>query len=266
MEPATDVIDKTKQDVTTPPASAGSEAKPTDAAKPADAKASDATKEGGSSQAIEGILDRFGLDSAEELGTFIENLAGMKEKLGDEDVEDLLAVKKQMISYQAEWAKQEEAQRREKETPEETIARLEAKNKELSSSAAKREQAEKERQQAKQLMSGFNKTVTGALKEIKDLPKYAKSFLQEHFGVDNPMHDIDMTDKAGIKKLVADGAKKFETLRAAIIEDYQKTGGPVPKMDPTTTPAPAERDGKIKNMKDARRVAIANLHAKLSKK
>lgn len=260
----TDVVDKTKQDVTTPPASAPSGDKPTDAAKP-DAKASDATKESGSSQAIEGILDRFGLDSPEELGTFIENLAGMKERLGDEDVEDLLAVKKQMLSYQAEWAKQEEAQRREKETPEETIARLEKQNKDLSNRQAQQEQSAKERAQAKQLMTTFNKTVTGALKEVKDLPKYARSFLQEHFGVDNPMHDIDMSDKAGIKRLVADGAKKFEVLRAAIIEDYQKTGGPVPKMDPTSTPAPGQTGEKIKGMKDARRVAIANLHAKLNK-
>lgn len=261
----TDVVDKTKQDVTTPPASAPSGAKPTDAAKPQDAKASDAATEGGSSQAIEGILDRFGLESPEELGTFIENLAGMKERLGDEDVEDLLAVKKQMLSYQAEWAKQEEAARREKETPEETIARLEKQNRDLTNQRAQQEQSAKERAQAKQLMTTFNKTVTGALKEHKDLPKYARSFLQEHFGVDNPMHDIDMADKAGIKKLVAEGAKKFEALRTAIIEDYQKTGGPVPKMDPTTTPAPGQTGEKVKNMKDARRVAIANLHAKLNK-
>jgi hypothetical protein len=262
----TEVIDKTKQDVTTPAASAASGAAPTDAAKPADAKAGDGAGGSGRSQSVEGILDRFGLESPEELGTFIENLAGLKDKLGDEDVEDLLAVKKQMLSYQAEWAKQEEASRREKETPEETIARLEKQNKDLVSMQSKREKAEKEQAQAKQLMASFNKTVTGALKEVKELPKYARSFMSQYYGVDNPMPDLDLTDKAGIKRLVAAGAKQFEALRTAIIDEYKSSGGPVPPMDPSTTSAPGQTGGKIKNMKDARRVAIANLHAKLTQR
>ncbi len=74
---------------------------------------------------ISGILDKHGLTSAEELGEFIDNLTSLKGRIGDEDPEELLKAKQTLQTYHKEWAKQEREKIREKETPEETIARLE---------------------------------------------------------------------------------------------------------------------------------------------
>lgn len=262
------VVDKTAEVITDKPADSSSGPPPTDAAsKDADKSAAQHQQESGGSPKVEDILDRYGLETPEELDSFIGKLSKDKEKLGEENIEDLLAIKQQMIRYQAEWAKQEELQRREKETPEETIARLEKKITEKDKEEAKRSAAAREKAEAGKLIKAFNQTVSREVKALGSVPKYAQSFLTKLFGVDNPMHDVDLSDAATIKKLVGQGAADYAKLHAAIIEDFKKGGGETPRISPSGDPAPtAPRNDGPKSLKDAKRQAVLDLTEKLFRK
>ena len=62
------------------------------------------------------------------------------------------------------------------------------------------------------------------LRSLDDVPVYARPFMKKFFGVDNPIHDVDMSDKAGIKKLVSSGAQEFAKLKKAIIAEHEPGG------------------------------------------
>jgi len=75
--------------------------------------------------AVKGILEKHGLDSPEQLGELLDSVTGMRSKLGEADLDELMESHQTLQAYRKEWAKQERLQQKENEKPEETITRLE---------------------------------------------------------------------------------------------------------------------------------------------
>lgn len=220
----------------------------------------DETKTAKEDKFIAEVLDEYGLDSPEDLKDFISNLSSLKEELGDYSLEELKENAQLMEKYQKYWAAEESKKKEEDETPEETIARLK-KEKESIAKTLKREKEEQEKaSESVKLLNSFNKTVKQAIEKDERLPAEYRPFAAEFLGVDNPINDIDLGDKAGVKRITKSGVKKLMDFEQVIIKRYLKGKTDTPKMSSSAETPPTEPK-KIKNLKEARGLAIEKLKA-----
>lgn len=218
---------------------------------------------------VEEILDEYGLESADDLKEFIADLSKMKGKIGENDLDTLIENTKTLKRYQTQWAEQEEAKRREDETPEETIKRLEKEKKDLQTKSAKRENQQKAAQAAEHALAEFNETVTSVAKNAKELPKEYRPFLSEFMGVDNPINEVDITDKAAVRRLTKDGVKKLLAFEQAVIKRYRDGKTAIPKVTETeTVPGKTgDQDARNpKNLKEAKSLIMQSLAGMSGKK
>ena len=86
-------------------------------------------------------------------------------------------------------------------------------------------------------------------------------------GVNNPIHDIDLSDRVGIKKLIQDSGKVFEALEQEILKKAKVKTDEVPIISDgdTRQAAPDAGETQPKNLAEARRNATALLHDRLRK-
>lgn len=225
----------------------------------------DSGKDREAAQFMDSLMSQYSIETPEQLKDFIGEVAGIKDALGDEDIEDLIANKNLMIRYQMQWDAAEEAKKREGETPEETIKRLDTelqKEKDLKKQEAERAKAAKENDR---LINSFN-TFVGKEVEALKIGDYLKPHLKKYLGVDNPIHDADISDKVTLKKLVKDAGRVFEDLEQAILKNAKVKTDDVPKMTDTDTQTAATdtaAENKPKNLAEARKEATAILKQKL---
>ena len=209
-----------------------------------DKKAADKT------QAVQSVLDEYDIDSPEQLNEFLKNLSGLKDQLGNSDLEELKENSALLKKYQKHWAKEEAAKKEDGETPEETIERLKKENKridkEMRSDRAEQEKAER----ANTDLKTFNSTVTSSVEANKDVPAEYRKFLGEFLGVGNEINEVDLNDKAGVKRISKAGAKKMLDFEQLVIKRYLKGKTETPKIS-TATETPSEKPTKItrKNVK-----------------
>lgn len=206
---------------------------------------------------IHDILDKHGLTSAEDLGEFIDNLAGLKGKLGDLNPDELIEAHKTLQSYHKEWSKQEREKQKEKETPEETIKRLES---ELESEQARKQRTEQTRKQsetAKEALATYGRVVQGVISADQSIPEEYHPFLKELLGVGSPVNEVDITDKAAARKLTREyGIKKLKEFEQLIIKRYREGKSGIPAVPPPAGGSPpVTAETKPKNLKESRALA-----------
>lgn len=194
-------------------------------------------------QAVQSVLDEYDIDSLEQLTEFLKNLSGLKDRLGKDDLEELKENSVLLKKYQKHWAKEEAAKKEDGETPEETIKRLKEDNRridrELRDDREKRDNAiESDRD-----LKTFNSTVTSSVEANKDLPTEYHPFLKEFLGVDNEINEVDLNDKAGVKRIAKAGAKKLLEFEQLAIKRYLKGKAKVPDI---TTAAETASDKPVK--------------------
>jgi len=268
-----DVIDKTQQNVEKP--AAGD--KPPASGKEIDAGSPKSGKAEAAQQIIDGILSKHELQSPEDLGKFLDDLVGLKSKVGDHDIDELLESRDTLIQYHTQWAAQEEKRKREAETPEETVERLSKELKKRDDLAARQKAAEREARENDKLLSQFNTFVSREVKGLDDLGQHLKPWLIKYLGVNNPIHDHDLSDREGIKKLVLDAAKEMAEMEKAILKKHgiavdgapaarkpEASGTPKVATDgESVSDALAAASPQIKNLKQARRSAADFLRSRL---
>jgi hypothetical protein len=207
-------------------------------------------------KSIKALMDANDLKSFDDLTELFES--GKKvfgKKIDLDRIEEAFEDSKRLKSYEVVWKQQEEQNRRNVETPEQTIARLEK---------ALRENQHKEKTQKAQLeeqraLTAYDAEVRSLIKEM-DIPKEQQAFVNEFFGVGNPFNEIDITDKKAIKRLVADGIKKKEAYDQAIIKAYINGKDGTPKVGSTAAAVTSGEKPKIM-LKDARQA----LHEAMSR-
>jgi len=213
-------------------------------------------------QAVQSILDEYDIDSPKQLGEFLKNLSGLKDQLGDVDLEELKKNSALLKKYQKHWAKEEEAKKEDGETPEETIARLKKQNEQLD--RKRRDEAEmyENAEADKRALNNFNSTVTKAVDALS-VPSAMRPFLLKALGVNNEINEVDMSDKVGIKRITKAAFKDMKELQQAFIKDYLKGKTEIPKIS-TSAGTPSDKPVTI-TKKNARAIAIERLKGLIKK-
>lgn len=206
---------------------------------------------------VAGILDEYNLDTPEDLKDFLGNLVGLQDRIGDADLDELKDNSKTLQKYQAAWQKAEGEKLKEGETPEETISRLEKEKKEIQQKRTQDHQDMQSIQESQKMLKGFADTVQSSIRADKTVPEEYRPYLAEFLGVDNPVNDIDIEDKATVRKTAKNAIKKMKAFEQTIIARYKAGKTAVPKTPPATvtTPegAPGDPTKSPKNLKEARK-------------
>jgi hypothetical protein len=210
---------------------------------------------------VEEIMEEYGLDSPGDLKEFIGGLSDMKGKIGEHDLDTLIENTKILQKYQADWQLQEEERKREKETPEETIKRLEKENKEILNKSKNQNNRQKASKAAEVALSEFGDTIDTVIKSAKDLPKEYQPFVSEFMGVDNPINEIDITDKAAIRRLTKAGIAKITAFEQAVIKRYRAGKTKIPKVKDADAAAgdTGADDRNPKTLKEAKSLLMQGL-------
>jgi len=200
---------------------------------------------------VQSLLDEHDIGSPEELKTFVANLANLKDKIGDADLEELKANSQLLKRYQKSWQEAESKKLEENETPEETIARLKKEKGEEKEKRKADQQEREEERENKILLDSFNKRVVKSVKAQKDLPESYHGILSEFLGVGNEINDIDLNDKASINRITKAATKKIMEFEQTVINRYLKGKAKVVKMTSTTDETPPATK-PVKNLNAAR--------------
>jgi hypothetical protein len=204
---------------------------------------------------VKEILDEFDLDSPEELKDFVKDLASLKGKIGENDLDKLIENSETLEKFQAHWAKEEQTKLKDSETPEQTIERLEKERDEIQGKRKTDSDNRKAKVAAERALDDFNDTVTGVIKSDKTVPDEYRKFFGKFMGVDNPVNDVNIDDKAAVRRLTKASVKDLMDFEQAVIKRYKSGKAKIPVVTKTETDAGSDTDGKkIKSLADARRV------------
>jgi hypothetical protein len=203
---------------------------------------------------VNNLLKANGLDDLDDLTELVESGKKVKGKVADLNAIDEIVAKAQKLDkYEAYWRDQEELKRKDTESSDETIARLERELRNRDLSARQRTEAQREAQRAKDAVDGYEREVKNLIREI-EVPKEQREFTLKFFGVGNQANEIDITDRKAIKKLIQDGVKEKEAYDQAVIKAYLNTKQDIPKVG-ATGGAPMGEKPKIM-LKDARKAFL----------
>lgn len=221
-------------------------------------------------ETLQSILENQGYDSVDDLTADLQTGKNLLELFGGDvkAAEAALDSSKTLNQYEAYWAEQEERERREKESPDETIKRIEQEKKELEERVQQQQQTRQEQEKAQKAMADWSKTVNKALASEfgGEIPESHKALVDLVTGLQNPMLDVEMSDKRAVAATTKDLVKAVKAFEDTIIQNYLKskkdatdtqTGGAAPGGE-----TPAQGEKKIKNLKDARSALFESLGIK----
>lgn len=204
------------------------------------------------------LLKANGLEDPDDLVELIQHGKAVKGKLKDlNDLDGLIKDAEEIRSYRPYWEKQQELKRREQEEPEQTMARLEKELRARERADRAKEEARRQAEAAKTAIGNYERDVTGMVHDM-DIPKEQRDFVNKLLGVGNPTNDIDITDRKAVKRVVSDLLKEKEAYDQAVIANYLKSKGEVPKVSSSSAAATQETKPKIM-LKDARKIFLETM-------
>jgi len=209
------------------------------------------------------LLESKGFGSIEDLVTALEKGSALEENLSGRDLTEILESHETLQEYQRIWAEEERNKQLEGETPADTIARLEREKKELEDTFNKEKSAQTAAQEAVEAVKQYNSDVNTFVGK-QDLPEEYHSFASLLMGADNPMLDVDMTDNRAFTASATSVIDQLKAFEQSVIERY-KAGRtelpPTPPADGGNSPAPGPKRKPIKNLAEAKKVALERLIA-----
>lgn len=203
--------------------------------------------------ALDGLLQANKVSSIDELRDLAATGAKVKGSKVDLANLDIVIQKAQKLDdYEKKWNVERERRRRENETPQQTIQRLEAHLKQKDQAQRIKQEEKDLVEEAKRSIEGYEKACSSVVAEtLKDQPQELRDFAMEYLGVNNPFNDVDLNDPEAIKMMARAQTKKLEAFAQKVIESYTKGKLDIPNV-PRTESTPVHEAPKIKNMKDAR--------------
>ena len=210
---------------------------------------------------ISDLLVEFDLESPDALKEFISGMTELKDKLSGENVDELLDNKALMTKYQKHWAAQEAEKKKDGETPEETVKRLEGELAAKDASAAKVAAKGDDAKKAKALISSFNNTVDKTIRGMKEVPDEYRGFFGLFMGVNNPINDVDLADRASVIDITKNGAKNLLDFEQVVIKRYLEGKAKVPDVTTTQATVTEKEPVTIKNLSEARTTMASKVKA-----
>ena len=207
-------------------------------------------------KALSGLLKDQGFDSTEDLVKALSSGNDLKGKIGDAKVDDLLAKSKTLDNYEQYWATQDTKTKREEETSDETVARLE-KRLDAFESGKKREDLKKSQlEESKKVLDVYGSEIKDVLEKDTAISEEYRPFLSEFLGIDNPANEVDITNRTEVRKMAQGGIKKVQNFEQAVIKRYIDGKIKIPDMTKTE---PVETDSikekQPKTIAEARKMA-----------
>jgi len=210
------------------------------------------------------MMERNGFEDVEALMSALDKGMKLEEALSDRDIETLLERDELLSTYEKHWAEEERRKLRETETPEDTIARLEREKQEVQekyeSDRTQRQQAEDAERTVRDFNSNMEKFISKS-----DIPDEYQSFAKLILGIDNPILDIDISDKGAVNSTASNLIETLRSFEESVIARY-KAGNKTPP--PATPPAesgdqaaPAEGKKPLKNFAEMKAAMLERLKA-----
>lgn len=216
---------------------------------------------------LEEIFEKFNLTSLEDLVEILNNGTDIQDILGDLDLNTVLNSHKTLEYYNQEWAKRDEAKKKENETPEETIKRLEQEKQQLLDKDNQAKEAARVRKEQARLVTEFDETVDGIIESDTSLDKDGKRIVRQLMGINNPSLDIKVTDKRGTIKSTNDLIKMLKERDTKIaqqaIDDYSRGKSKIPVKNKPKAPGSSKGLKAFtlpKNASPSQALAFANKH------
>lgn len=203
------------------------------------------------------LIEANGLEDVSELTDLVESGKKVHGKQVDLDkLDEILAKANKLDQYQKHWEAQEELRKRGMETPEQTIARLQAERESERTERTKREQADIEAANAKKAVMFYESEIKNQLDDVEGLSADERGFLAYTLGVGNECNDINITDKRAIKRILSDSVKKYNNLVKSIkeqaIKEYREGKASIPSVPSTDGSAAATKTEPPKGLKGMR--------------
>lgn len=187
---------------------------------------------------LSAVLDEHGFETIDDLKEALSSHSELRTKIGDENLDDIFAKAKTLEKYEAYWAEQEAKKKEENETPEQTIARLKKEKQEVLDKQNQEQLSKKEREAAKAAIATYNAEVETSIEQDKDIPKEFKGFAKVLMGIGNPALDVDINNKAAVRKMTKELSKQLVGFAQLVIKTYRDGKLAIPNVSPTDTPAP----------------------------
>ena len=192
------------------------------------------------------ILEKHGLDSAEDLDDLVASGSSISEILGARDAKTLIEIIKQnqkdaeyLKEVKAYWAEQEALKQKDELTPEQRAEMSESKLKAYEKEQADKKAKATEEESIKTALDNYSEQVDKAVESSgfeDDEAVIAKLFL----GVDNPFNEVDITDKKAVRETAKTNAAKFKTfldnVRQKAVDEYSKGKSKIVPISTIATP------------------------------
>ena len=170
-------------------------------------------------KALNDILSAHGFDTPDELQAALDEGMTLKEVLGQEDANTVVAEARKMREVEAYWAEREAAEREAKETPEETIERLKREKADLAEDFRRKQEDSKTVEEGQRILKEYDEEVTKLATSVEGLSKSERNLLTLVLGVDNPANEIDISDKSAVKATAKTVAERVQTILQAIRQE-----------------------------------------------
>lgn len=211
---------------------------------------------------FESILEKHGLESADELEELLAGGMSISEILGARDAKTLTQTIQQLKKdadylkeVKAYWAEQDRKKKLDELTPEQ---RAEMSEKELADYKKQQAQAKaknEEEASIKIALDNYSEQVDKVVESLGfegESAEVAKLFM----GVNNPFNEVDITDKKAVKAMAKESATKFKTfvdkIRQGAVDEYARGKSkivPITKAEspgnPVVTPKPIPKDATV---------------------
>ena len=176
-------------------------------------------------KALQDLKDEFGLASEDEVRSLLAKGKSLHEKLGTRDADQLLKDADDLAKANKEKAKADEVQRRSGETPEQTITRLERNQQVLTKQLEENRRAQEDYAESERAITQYSQDITSVIDSLDEpVPETHRGMLATLLGVDNPMNEFDITDRASVRKAARGMVSKFnefvKTVEQGAIDRY----------------------------------------------
>lgn len=202
------------------------------------------------SSLIKTVLDKHGLTAA-ELDKALAEGKSLKEIIGDRDAKSLVEAADQIRRHEAEEVLRQEQELEEKETPEETIARLKQQRLDLQSSQTKAQQDKAALEESRRALETLNKTLKSVVVGTEGLEESDHELVLLLLGTDNPINDVDIDHVSEVKTEANSLIAKFKAFKESIaqkaVDEYVKGKGKITgKEDKTVTDVKGKVEAPVK--------------------
>ncbi len=212
----------------------------------------------GNDQAANKILSELGVESLDDVKAVIESNRALQESLGERDLKDVLAKAEKLAELEKGWAEDDEKNLRAEESPEETIARLDAKLTEVEGQHTSELATQVEAQAAQKVVEQYDTVIEDTVKAA-DLNDSQREFLTSVLKSDNPTNSIDIASKVDVTKMTSSMVDALKSFTDQVVKDYVDGKTKVPVVPPGGNSAPDASGSKAKTISGATKSAIARL-------